>query len=372
MQKLLLVLISVFLFTQSAIADVLTYKKQKATYTLVAEKPVNFEITLKSPRENCELFASVYDENNQRLLRASHKMKKAKDVFNLPVKTGTYYLEIGGNGQQCYNKSFEVNITKISGNFEKEQNNITSQATLLKESEYTSGYLQNSPEKGMDADFYKIELAESGILKLVLKYENLGETHKFKMWLLDKDSNKITLIESPLNKDGATQHIGLYSGDYFVKIDRHSSHNKVVGVEYKLAYVLNKGSFIELENNAKPVNATSIVSGKYINGYFQRNDYKDKDYYKYEAKGGKYKLVFEHDTYDFDTIGSIEISIFDANQKRIESFRADSKKLKEEFSFDLKSGTHFICFEPKNRTNGEAYKFGLMTTEEQITNAPGF
>ena len=371
MKKLLLVLVSVFLLAPSAIADVLTSKKTKATYTFVAEKPVNFEITLKSPRDKCEIIGQVYDDNNKRLLRASHKMQRAKDVFNLPVKTGTYYFEITGS-YTCYDKPFEVKLNQISGNFEEEQNNRTSQATLLKESEFTTGYQQDSPEKGIDVDFYKIELTESGILKLVLKYENIGETQLFLLQLLDQDSNKITSVESPLNKDGLTQYVGLTKGDYFVKIYHHGTHNKVVGVEYKLAYILNKGSFIELENNEKPIHATSIVSNQYIKGYFQRNEYFDKDYYKYEAEEGKFTLVFEHDTYDFAKVSRVDISIFDANQKRIESFRADTKKLREEFSFDLKSGTYFISFEPSSRTTGEAYKFGLLKAEQASASSAGF
>lgn len=357
MRQLLFILLTISILVSSTVAEVLTKGNSEIEYTITAEKAINLQFTLQSPRSTCKIETTVFDENNKKLMVALHDMKRAKDVFNLPVKAGTYYLELSGN-HRCYEKPFTMRLTKVNGNFEQESNNITSTATKMSDSYYYSGYLQHMGQYE-DVDFYRIDTNETGELKLLFKHENTGESNFFNFDLLDVNTKDILSMKSELITDETTQNIGLKKGTYFIKVFTDFGTSNVKGLEYKVAYIFKKTTLTETEPNDKVTQASSIVDGEYINGYFHMKDSVDKDYYKYNAIAGKYTLIFEHEVYE--NISNVNFLIYDANQKIVKDVTIDGSQLRKSFTLDLKNGLYYIELNTSYTLgDGSKYKFKLI------------
>jgi len=226
------------LFT-SVNAEVFTQNKQKINYTLATDKPVKLELKFKSPRDKCKVTFTVHNEDDKLLIRENHNMKKSSEIFNLPVKSGEYYFTMFTHAG-CKHKPFEFEYSKVIGSFEREINNKTRNANLLTELKYTTGFLQQQQSYGKDVDYYKINIAERGTMKLVFEHENFDEKEWFIVELFDGNNKKLLKEKSLLNKKGITKSIKLDKGEYFVKISTYQASRKVRGKEYKLAYVISK------------------------------------------------------------------------------------------------------------------------------------
>ncbi len=356
-------LLSMVTILSIANAEMMTKEKKVINYTLSTDKPVDYEMTFSSPRdEKCEIRIDVHNENDANVMNAVHSMKKGKQVFNLPVKSGSYYLKlhVPNHIQSCNNKPFDFKLTKVSGHFEQEDNNNISNATDLIELKYFYGYLQTyyaySDAKN-DVDYYKIVLPSNGILDFEFSHKQTGSKSAFKIELLDAGNNVLTKYESSLQKKKSEKYFGLKKGTYYIKVS--SNGNKDVRhLEYKIAYAVSKNNNIEMMPNNKFSDATLIKDGVYISGNF--NQWQKDDYYKYQAKKGKYSLVYEHKPFDKDT----DISIFDSNQHRIFSTRAKGLKEKEYFNFEVKEdGPIYVKLSHSfdyTKVDGDKYKFGIL------------
>lgn len=356
-------LLSIATMFSIANAEVITKEKSEINYTLSTDKPIDYEMTFSSPRdERCSIGIDVHDEDNIHIFNAVHSMKKGKDVFNLPVKAGKYYIKLHGQ-YECYNKPFNFKLTKVSGHFEQEDNDNIARATDLIELKYFYGYLQTYyayRDTKADVDYYKIVLPTNGIVDFELSHKQTGSKSAFKIELLDADSNILTKYESKLLKKKSEKYFGLKKGTYYIKISG-TGNRDIRHLEYKIAYVVSKNNNIEMMPNNKFSDATPIKDGLYISGNF--NQWQKDDYYKYQAKKGKYSLVYEHKPFERDT----EIYIFDSNQKRIFSTRAKGLKEKEYFDFEVKQDdtiyvrlSHAFDYE---KVDGDKYKFGILKSK---------
>ena len=356
-------ILSMLTLCSIANAEVLTKEKREINYALSTDKAVDYKMEFSSPRdEKCDVKIDVYDKNDVMVMNAVHSMKKATQVFNLPVKSGSYSLKIYSPShlQACDNKPFDFKLTRVSGNFEQEDNDKLANASDLIEGKYFYGYLQSYYAYGKtkkDVDYYKIVLPTNGILDFEFATEQLDSKSAFKIELLDAQSNTITKFEAKVGKKKTEKYYGLQQGTYYIKING-DGHRDLRHLEYKIAYVVSKNNNIEMMPNNKFSTATPIKDGLYISGNF--NQWQKDDYYKYQAKKGKYSLVYEHKVFDKDT----EIYIFDSNQKRIFSTRAKGLKEKEYFDFEVKQNdTIYIRlghYYDTKKLDGEKYKFGVI------------
>ena len=241
MKNLFLILTLISSLTVASNAEVFTKDYQKINYTLTADKPVKFELKFKSPKDSCRVTFTVHNEDDVLLIKDSHDMKKANELFNLPVKSGEYSFEMFTH-IGCTNKAFEFEHTKVSGEFEKEPNDTTSKATLISEAKACYGYLQKRTNgtKGKDFDYYKINVSEKGTLKLDFKHENFDNNEYFYLELLNDENKKLLNTSSMLNTKGISKSIGLDKGEYFVKVSTYPASTKVRGKEYRLSYTFTK------------------------------------------------------------------------------------------------------------------------------------
>jgi hypothetical protein len=347
--KIFFTLLSTLLLFSSLYAEILTPKKQKLTYTLKADEPMNFQMTFTSPRENCTLNIKIVDDFNKLLLSANHNMLKSEEIFNLPVKTGKYYMEIVAGNSNCYNKTFDLKIDRIVGNFEEEPNNKISEATLLEDLKYYTGFLQSFN----DNDYFKIILPAKGTLSLSLKHINYGQKGYNNIKLLDDKGNDIYYWSDNLDTKSSEKKIGLDKGTYFINVIYATSNS--MHSDYSLAYSFSPNENIELELNQTPKNATPIADNVYITGYL-KHTFDENDYYVYDGKSGNYNFIFEHKIFD----ENIDITIYNSSLKTIKNFTSKGISEKESFNIQLEDGKSYIKIKSYHLKNDEEYRFGLV------------
>lgn len=343
-------------------AEVFTEEKKEIKYTLTTEKPINYEMTFTSPRdEKCAFGIKVYNEDDDVVMNAVHSMKKSQQIFNLPVKAGTYYLKlfVADHIHSCNDKPFDFKLTKYTGNYEQEDNNALSTATPLIELKYYYGYLQTYNQYGdsrTDIDYYKIVLPSKSILDFEFLHNKIIDVRGgFKIELLDSQNNLIHRYEASLKKKKTESFFGLDKGIYFIKVSPDGGYTR--HLEYKIAYATSENNNIEVMPNDELSNATLIQDSVYVSGNF--NTY-NSDYYKYKAKKGKYVLVFEHKQFKHD----MTVSISNSDDEPIEDFYPSGREEKKEFHFEVKEDNiiyikFFYPFSSKE-SDGEKYKFGII------------
>jgi len=339
---------TLLLFT-SLYAEVLTPEKQKISHILKADEPMNFQMTFASPRENCNLNIKIFDDFNKLLFSANHNMLKSQEVFNLPVKTGKYYMEITAGNSNCYNKIFDLKIDRFVGNFEEEPNNKISEATILEDLKYYTGFLQSFD----DNDYFKIILPSKGTLSLSLKHKNYGQKGYNNIKLFDYKGNEVYYWRDNLDTKSLEKRIGLDKGTYFINVIYASSNS--MHSDYSLAYSFSPNNNIEMEINQTPKNATPIADSVYITGYL-KNSFDENDYYVYDGKSGNYNFIFEHEIFDKD----IDITIYNSNLKTIKNFTSKGISEKESFNIQLEDGRSYIRIKSYHLKNDEEYRFGLV------------
>jgi hypothetical protein len=236
MKKMFFAFTYIILLATVLQAEVFTKAGQKIKYTLKTEKPVNFEFTFKSQKDSCGVEFWVYDEAKKLLMNDKYSMEKLKEVFNLPVKAGEYYMELG-TFSNCLNKPFELGLSKVSGFFEQEPNDTSVTATVMQPLKYHYGYIQNFNGHGDDSDFYTITIDNKSFLKLVFKHKNFNEDWYWYVVLLDSNNNQLFKMESNLNTDGFEKEVQLDKGSYYVKVYTYMGAKNVKNKEYSLAYV---------------------------------------------------------------------------------------------------------------------------------------
>lgn len=216
----------------------LTKKKQTKTYTLKIDEPLNLSFVFTSKRDNCPIYFEISNDNDEILVKDKHNMKKGKEIFNLPAKEGTYYLDLS-SFTGCYNKEFELSFIKTKGNFEEEPNDKIPTATSMLEKKFYTGYLQNRPSNN-DSDYYKIDVKEKGKLKLAFKHDIYSTSSYFYIRLFNYDNDKLVEYKSKLNKRGIEKNIDVEKGEYFVSISTFATASNIRNVEYNIAYLLTK------------------------------------------------------------------------------------------------------------------------------------
>ncbi len=250
MRNILLGLIALVAFTASANAEVFTKEKREINYTLTAKKPVDFQLDFSSVIDKayipCEVRVNATNENNKVIMRGVFNMKKGSANLHMPVKIGKYNLKLFTriNGS-CLNKKFDLKLTRVSGNFEQEDNDLITSALQMKELSYYYGYMQRrhipSGEIKDDKDFYKIVLPKNGLLTIVFSHKNYEKKYQnVRIKLLDVNGKVLDYYDSYLNTEGERKKFQLKKGTYFIElINETSSGYETQHMPYKIAYTFS-------------------------------------------------------------------------------------------------------------------------------------
>jgi len=275
-------------------AEVFTEKNKEIKYSLTLDKPVNVELSFKfnelKELVNGKPYISIYDDKARNKgaynFLTYYLNTNIKDIskVNIPLVAGNYKIYL--RGDHYLNKNFDFGLTKISGNFEQEPNNEFSNATLMNEKSFYSGYLQT--RSGTDRDFYKINMKQDGVLDLVFKTNNKckkgygGYVVSFHNGSINKlnDRENNYMMRAYNTFEGFRKTIGLKKGEYFVKI--RSNTDCLYNKKYTFAYLESPTKYTELEPNNDYNTATKIENfGYYYQGRMQTNT-TEYDYYTFE------------------------------------------------------------------------------------------
>ena len=111
--------------------------------------------------------------------------------------------------------------------------------------------------------------------------------------------------------------------------------------------------------------ATLVKDGVYISGSF--NQWAKKDYYKYNAKKGKYSLLFEHKPFKGRSKGETDINIYDNNQRSFKFIRQEGFKEKEYFDFEVeRDGMIYLKIDSSfdiRDLHDKRYRFGIIKSK---------
>ena len=91
-------------------------------------------------------------------------------------------------------KSYFTPAFKTPASFTSD--NLSANATPLKESKFYTGYLQSQKGQGQDTDFYKIDISKNAKLKLAFKHQDLDKKYSWNIELLNQ--NKETCVNIPM------------------------------------------------------------------------------------------------------------------------------------------------------------------------------
>ena len=166
------------------------------------------------------------------------------EIVTLPyigaVKNRTYYIVVSPNYSGVVGKNYRINtsFTK-SAYFEKENNDIYSTATTIKQKKTYSGIINNSS----DYDYYKIKANKNGVANVKFKHKYKNEYGYWKVRIVAyhkgaykelsstyvylRDSNTVKLPKFTVKKNRL----------YYICVDSYSS---VVGINYGINAEINK------------------------------------------------------------------------------------------------------------------------------------
>ncbi|MBM6619114.1 Ig-like domain-containing protein [Bacillus suaedaesalsae] len=229
----------------------------------------------------------------------------------------------------------------------------------------TSAVINGSLLTGSDEDYYKVDLAAPGKLKIDI---NVNQQARYKVSLLTKDGTPIEswntrFIES---KTLITMiDIGLAKGTYFIKISMHEMYNENTPYTVKVGYT--PSSTTEHEVNNTIANANKISFNTQVTATFSHT--KDSDYYQLTVPKDMTLSILT--TRPLET--TYLLKFFNQDETVLKSHYSEpgSDQLLRYFvDVKVKAGTYYLKLSPEllGVPTFERYSFKII---EKDTIAPG-
>lgn len=356
MLKMIVQLIVLMGVSSALNAEVFTGSRWMIKKELVLDEAANVEFSFKHQHTSQKGYyqfsvsgGKVSRGSNNHLNIYPDISTTSETKVNLPLKSGKYNLKLWSN--TYYDKPFDFKITKTPGNFEQEPNNNMSDANLIKENINYTGYIQRTGG-AKRYDFYKFSLDRNSMVNLGLTLDekcNEGAGYEgFDISLYD--SHEKSLIEELEMRDqNSKESIGLTAGEYFVKVKYPRWNDKsnpredsvcVAGRAYHLSYSIMEDRYVEFEPNDNTKTATVINPGVNYQAKMQRK-FSEVDYYSFNVPSVQsVSLEFKHDY--IETNQPFNISVYNAQNKRVKDFSSKGIDSESQFTLSLKQGDYFI------------------------------
>jgi len=225
------------LLSTMSYAQSFTTDKKVFRYAIHTDKPMDLRVNLSTQKKICNTQLEILNNDNESILDTQFMMTKEKGVFNAPVSSGDYTL-VYKPLSFCNGINFDLSITKVTGNFEVENNNDMSSTTPLKELIFFSGYYQ----RWNDKDYYKIDIAKDSKMRLVFSHPEVKSFGGYTLELLNANNKKVTIFKNSVKEPKLVKKIQLKKGAYFLKITKSDTSSIVQNIEYKIAYTILKSN----------------------------------------------------------------------------------------------------------------------------------
>lgn len=267
---------------------------------------------------------------------------------------GTYYVKV--QSVVYVTQEYKIKVTTTASEYyEREYNDITSQATNIKLGKNYTGSIRAND----DVDYYKFKVTKSGSVTLkfmqdLVKGYTTSTCYKVKLYKASDTSEVIyemkvkgedTSIKSPT--------IGLKKGTYYLKVQSvvFTSH------DYQIKVQNAESELCEKETNDSVSSANTIKSGKTYTGSIRSTD--DVDYFKIKMTKKGYLTI---NLKQSDTSESSIYRLYLYNSDRDELYQTVIKGNQNNFNsgkIGLKKGTYYVML--------KAYAKVAYTGDYQLT-----
>lgn len=304
--------------------------------------------------EDYDLF--LYNDKGG-ILKNSKGTSSQEQIYNYPVKAGTwYYLKvIGYGGSYSTSKFYRLRakcypVTEVPDSYET--NNTFSTATSIgKNTTLASATIHNTS----DVDYYKFTLPEASNFDISLS--NIPSECDYELELY---KNASTLCASSKKSGNSAERISGYlpAGTYYIKVYSYknkSSKPYTLSLSSKAAYTLD-----QFEPNDSFSTAVSIQAPKTIQGTIHTVN--DKDYYRLTIPDmSGITITLENIPASCD----YELKLFNSSKKMISSSTNGAGK-DEVIYTTLTSGTYYIWVHSYAGASSTNYKLTVSALDPLV------
>ncbi len=295
--------------------------------------------------------------------------------FDFSVNPGVYYISIEkGNVLDEtleYTLSAKINKTAL---FEKEPNNVTSQATALTLSKKGDTKLYYGAITENDVDYYLVTFSAPSLATFGI-YNTASKTGNYKATLVKvvdglngETSEKV--VGSIVIEDGETVKdspvFGVNGGTYYLKVE---GVNKSTGGYQVRVFAGASNSTDEYEYNNEEKYANLLTAGKSFSANISF-DY-DVDMYKFTApeKNNGYEIkIADFDSKKEVTNGQWTITVTNENgnivKEKVTALNSENTTVSTD---TLASGTYYVKVAAGNVFTAETYKISLAEKKASST-----
>ncbi|MBQ8764065.1 MAG: T9SS type A sorting domain-containing protein [Clostridia bacterium] len=342
-------------------------------YTFTAAESGLVTVTLAHDKKtDADAIASYYkvsvlDSKGEEIDSFKSAGSDAEASIDFSVTPAVYYVKVEWDrvldDSLEYTLSAKINKTAL---FEKEPNDITSQATAMTLSKKGDNKLYYGAITEGDVDYYQVTFSKPS-LALFGIYNTTSKAGSYKASLVkvvdglngapaEKVVGSISINSGEEVKDSPL--FGVNGGTYYLKVEGVGASTG--GYQVRV-YAGDSNSTDEFEYNNEEKYSNLIAAGKYVTGNVF--DASDVDIFRFNAPkdNNGYEITFvDYDNKQEVTNGQWTIEVVDANGSVVEDKVTvlNSEKVVAETDA-LEAGVYYIKVTAGNNFTGETYKLSL-------------
>lgn len=272
-----------------SITDRLTKEDSEKYYTYTVPEEGYFQFSLEkvAPLDSQDHYYNVYvyDKNANKIDSYEHYAGVTTQIYNFQ-KGDTITFKVVRHCSSCH--VFDVDYRVVvdstpSKEWEQEKGDSMFDATVLKSGNWVNGTIWT----GGDVDYYKFVMDKNGYFDFQLRKVDplASQGEKYNIYVYDKDGTRIDSAEGMV--EWKSKKYNFNKGkEVYLKVVRHCSSCRVIGVNYQVMAQSKTDSSWEIEKGDKITNSTSLKSGKAMKASIWTGN--DVDYFKFKAPSTGY------------------------------------------------------------------------------------
>ncbi len=281
------------------------------------------------------------NSSDKLLFEKARKESNGKDTYTFDLEVDTYYLMVSGNDTTG---SYVIHTDFDSSNAtETEKNSSFDTANSFRVGDEVCGMISMTDEY----DYYKFTVSETN--KVTFNVRSYVGSFIFRLYGGDRekidDSEDVKISSGEKYRDFSKSYT-LKAGTYYICCTNSGDTGAYTG-KYSISTKTSASNYTEKENNGSLEQANAYTLGNEIRGTIDNGD--EYDYYKFTAdRDANLNVHIESE------VEKYSVRLFDADGKRIQTWDMDrgSKDRKvDDYNYDLKKGTYYICFTNRERTD---------------------
>jgi hypothetical protein len=323
----------------------------KVTVKITPKQSTGFQVVLyNSSQSTMEDWYTYYSGDTE-----------PQELFSNGLNSGTYFIRVdhyNGNGDNVPYK-LEIDYTP-SQNYEKEVNDIRSQATWIKTNQIYHGYADSYSD-----DYFAFTLDKSGEVKINM---NRDPGTRYEINLYDSAGSEMEGWYTHYSDEKGLLnaiHTGLAAGTYYLKIEVYDGDQ--YNIPYSFSVNFTPNSLFETEGNDGESTADLLGIGQSFGGTISYSY--DDDYYRVNVTKNS-ELAF-YLTHPAATLFRVKVydQRYNTYKEVVTTYGTGS--LKRLFNLSLAPSTYFIKIDYYDgQDNKVPYSFKLLERDATPPAAP--